>query len=223
MHEPPPAEPFPLEALGPLKDAADAIHDKTQAPAAIAAQAVLSVVALAVQGLADVETLGGKAPCSIFLLTVAVSGERKSTCDNLAMRAVRDFEEELAAARTSEVTVAKNRRAIWEANRRRILGEKADDKTKKAAREADLHALGTEPEAPLAHCDDGRSYGGRAHKEHGAAPALPGHLLRRGWSIPGRFWHERGEPSKDRGGAVQLLGWVAGHEAPRRWRWLGLP
>lgn len=148
VQEPQPAEPYPLGSLGPLKGAADAIRDKTQAPAAIAAQAALGVAALAVQGLADVETLGGKAPCSLFLLTVAGSGERKSACDNLVMLAVREFEEELAAARTSEVTAAKNRRAIWEASRRRIVSEKADDKTDRAAREADLDALGNEPEEP---------------------------------------------------------------------------
>ena len=148
VHQPEPAESYPLEALGPLKDAAAAIHDITQAPPAIAAQAVLGVAALAVQGIADVETLGGRSPSSLFLLTVAGSGERKSTCDNLAMRAVREFEEELAAARTSDLTELRNRKTLWEADRKRVLAVKADDKTKAAEREADLRALGAEPEEP---------------------------------------------------------------------------
>ena len=148
VHQPEPAEAYPLKALGPLKDAAAAIHDITQAPAAIAAQAVLGVAALAVQGFADVETLGGRAPSSLYLLTIAGSGERKSTCDNLAMRGVRCFEEELAAGRVTELTGWRNRHALWEADRKRIVAAKADDRTKASEREADLHALGAEPEEP---------------------------------------------------------------------------
>lgn len=88
----PSGEPYPLEALGPLRDAVEAVADISQAPAAIAAQSALSVASLAVQGFADVETLGGDAPCSLFCLTIAESGERKSTCDRLLMHGVREHE-----------------------------------------------------------------------------------------------------------------------------------
>lgn len=84
----PPAEPYPLEALGPLRDAADAIAAKVQAPPAIAAQAVLAATSLAVQGLADVATPAGPKPTSLFCLTVADSGERKSACNSLALSPV---------------------------------------------------------------------------------------------------------------------------------------
>ena len=69
---------YPVEALGDLRRAVEAVRAKTQAPVAIAAQSALSVASLAVQGFADVETLGGYAPLSLFCLTVAESGERKS-------------------------------------------------------------------------------------------------------------------------------------------------
>jgi len=55
----------------------------TQAPAALAAHSALAIASLAVQGHANVETLGGSRPLSLFLLTIAGSGERKSTCDAL--------------------------------------------------------------------------------------------------------------------------------------------
>ena len=61
MRELPPADPFPVDALGDvLGDAARAIHDRVQAPMAIGAQSVLAAAALAVQGHADVELpIGG--------------------------------------------------------------------------------------------------------------------------------------------------------------------
>ena len=82
----PPADPFPIDALGPLlRDAAQAIHDKLQAPPAIGGQSVLGTATLAVQGHADVRLPTGQTrPVSSFLVTIAESGERKSGCDTEA-------------------------------------------------------------------------------------------------------------------------------------------
>jgi len=46
IHEIPAGDPFPLEGMGPLKAAAAAIQDKTQAPAAIGAQSLLTAASL---------------------------------------------------------------------------------------------------------------------------------------------------------------------------------
>ena len=55
MRELPPADPFPVDALGEvLRAAAHAIHDRVQAPLAICGQSVLAAAALAGQGHADV-------------------------------------------------------------------------------------------------------------------------------------------------------------------------
>src|SRR5690606_35537988 len=93
MREIPPGEPYPVHALGPPQAAVQAEQDITQAPVGIAAQSALAVVSLAVQGFADVETLGSDAPVSLFCLTIAERGERKSSCDRLLMRGVRDHEQ----------------------------------------------------------------------------------------------------------------------------------
>ena len=85
-------EPFPMSALGPLREAAEAARDCTQCPPALAAQSTLAVASLAAQGLHDVETLSGQAVLSMFLMTVAKSGERKSSTDKLLMRPVAAFE-----------------------------------------------------------------------------------------------------------------------------------
>lgn len=150
MREIPPGEPYPVHALGPLRAAVQAVQDVTQAPVGIAAQSALSVASLAVQGFADVETLGGQAPCSLFCLTIAESGERKSSCDRLLMRGVREYERaqaETYRAAFSEYEVA---REIWTGKRKRLMAEAAgNDKLKASGAEADLRALGSEPRAPL--------------------------------------------------------------------------
>lgn len=146
VHEPIPPKPYPLSALGPLREAAEAVHDRTQAPAAIAAHAILGAAALAVQPIANVETLGGPSTTSLFLLTIAQSGERKSACDRLALEGVRAFEAALMADHSLLHVSWRNRHALWDTERKRVLAEKERDRT---AREADLHALGPEPNAPL--------------------------------------------------------------------------
>lgn len=150
LREIPPGEAFPVAALGPLRQAVEAVQDISQAPVAIAAQSALAVASLAVQGFADVETLGGDAPCSLFCLTIAESGERKSTCDRLLMRGVRDYERNRDEAYRESHAAWEAAHELWEGKRKRLIGEAAGkDKAKAVAAEADLRALGAEPRAPL--------------------------------------------------------------------------
>jgi hypothetical protein len=150
LREIPKGEPYPVEALGPLREAVEAVADITQAPVGLAAQSALSVASLAVQGLADVETLGGDAPCSLFCLTIAESGERKSTCDRLLMKGVRDFEAEQETEYREEYEAFEVAHKIWTEKRKRLITEAAGAKREKAiAAEADLRAMGPEPRPPL--------------------------------------------------------------------------
>src|SRR4029077_17258995 len=82
----PPADPYPLDALGSvLGAAAEAIHDYVQAPRAICCQSVLATAALAGQGHADVLLPTGQCrPLSLYLLAIAETGERKTSCDHEA-------------------------------------------------------------------------------------------------------------------------------------------
>ena len=88
----PEGQTYPVEALGPLRDAVEAVQGMTQAPMAIPAASALSIASLAVQGFADVETLGGSRPTSLYCLTIAKSGERKSSCDAPFMTTLRSHE-----------------------------------------------------------------------------------------------------------------------------------
>ncbi len=106
----PPAEPYLVAALGDvLSPAAEAIHDKTQAPISIVAQAVLGAAALAVQGHADVILSTGQArPCALFLVSVAASGERKTSAILEAVTPTRT----LARLRAEAVAILESTNAV---------------------------------------------------------------------------------------------------------------
>ena len=150
VREPSPGEAYPVHALGPLRAAVEAVQGMTQAPVAIPAQSALAVASLAVQAFADVETLGGTRPLSLYALTIARSGERKSACDAPLLTALRAHERDEAKAQREEMERWRNAHAVWEASHKKIVAElsTAKSKGKEAAAGADLAALGPEPEAP---------------------------------------------------------------------------
>ena len=140
---------YPVDALGPLAEAVRAVQGMTLAPMAIPAQSALAVAALAVQGFANVETLGGVSPPSLYCLTIARSGERKSSCDAPLMAALRQFELDESRALGKANTSWINKQALWKGDRDKILAEAKNPKAeKRTAAQADLDALGPEPVAP---------------------------------------------------------------------------
>jgi hypothetical protein len=148
----PECEPFPVDALGEvLGGAVKAIADVVHVPPATAAGSVLAAASLAVQGLADVELPiagGTPRPSSLFVLTVAASGERKSSSDKIALRAVADFEAAMGEAYRRDLPAALAAREAWTAARDKAKrGGKGLDW--RAARDA-VTALGPEPLLPVA-------------------------------------------------------------------------
>lgn len=146
----PPAEPFPLAALGPvLEHAARAIMDRVQCPDAIAAQSVLGAASLAVQAHADViiPATGHARPLSLFLVTVAASGERKSAADSEALEPLRRCETSLLERYNRLWPKFKNEMQAYEASQKAALSRtKADFEAGKAA----LDAIGDPPSPPPA-------------------------------------------------------------------------
>ena len=144
----PPADPFPIDALGPLlRDAVQAIHDKLQAPLAIGGQSVLGTATLAVQGHADVQLPTGQTrPVSSFLITIAESGERKSGCDTEALWPIRHREKILREQHDWDLSNYQNEKGAWECARDNATkGVKGD----RAAIKLALDKLGPMPTAPL--------------------------------------------------------------------------
>jgi hypothetical protein len=89
-----PPQPFPMDALpAVLGDYGRVIQRCTQAPDAIVGSSLLAAASLAVQPYANVVLPhGASVPASLYLVTVAESGERKSAVDRLALHAHAAFE-----------------------------------------------------------------------------------------------------------------------------------
>jgi hypothetical protein len=146
--EPSPAEPFPIDALGGvLGGAASAIVDKIQCPDAIAAASVLAAASLAVQSHADVllPAIGAARPLSLFVATVAASGERKSAADTEALRPIRQREDKLREQHERELPSYRIDKRAYD-----VAAQKAEKTARgRDAIEAALRELGPEPVAPL--------------------------------------------------------------------------
>jgi hypothetical protein len=92
IRELPPADPFPIDALGDLLGpAARAIHERVRCPIAICGQSVIAAATLAAQAHADVQLPTDHVkPISNFFVTIAETGERKTAADSEALWPVRD-------------------------------------------------------------------------------------------------------------------------------------
>ena len=112
-------EPYPLDALpNTVRAAVKEVADFVKAPVPLVASSALAALSLAIQAHVDVrraEKLEG--PAGLFLLTIADSGERKSTCDGFFTKAIRDYEAEQAEASKPVLKRYKADIEAWEAKR----------------------------------------------------------------------------------------------------------
>lgn len=113
------AEPYPVSALGPLAEACAAIAEGGQIAPDMVGQCLLATAGLLTQSRANVRTLAGVKPLSLYMLTIGYSGDGKSTADEVALARVRDWQREKAAAYSVEVKAAarKNSETIPDALR----------------------------------------------------------------------------------------------------------
>ncbi|GAA0417760.1 hypothetical protein GCM10008969_46230 [Pseudomonas veronii subsp. inensis] len=92
------AEPYPILALPPLmRDAVQAIAEHVQAPLALAAQCVIGAAVYLAQTRVNAPHINNPdgMPCSLFTLTLADSGDRKSECRRLASKTIDEAEKKV--------------------------------------------------------------------------------------------------------------------------------
>ena len=135
------SEPYPIDALpDTIRAAVEEVLEFTKAPVPLVASSALAALSLAIQAHADAkraEKLTG--PVGLFLLTIADSGERKSTCDGFFAKAIRDYEEAQAElAKPSQKDFAAAIEA-WEAKRSGIK-ERIRELSKRQKPTADLES-----------------------------------------------------------------------------------
>jgi hypothetical protein len=150
----PPAEPFPLEALG--ESGAMAAHDvqrTTQAPASICGQSILATMNLAVMGHVDIQLPHGEVkPVSEYLATIAESGARKTSADNRATTGVVEHQDDGYEDYREKYFEYKNDLEAWEKARSLITARKnGTAKDNRDRWKQELKELGEEPEPPVSN------------------------------------------------------------------------
>ncbi|MCP5164799.1 MAG: DUF3987 domain-containing protein [Pseudomonadales bacterium] len=156
---------YPLDMLGPLLGgAARAIADAIQAPPEIAAHSVLSVAAFAAQDKANIVMDGRKSPLSLFLLTVAESGDRKTACDRVASEPLTRWQRDRAEAHRRALKQYQDEADIYEVLRREALKKKCT-----ADKAAALEALKSPepPPEPMVICQEPTLEGLQRSFRHG--------------------------------------------------------
>ncbi|MGE8096631.1 YfjI family protein [Pseudomonas fluorescens] len=174
------AAPYPLQALGELLGgAAAAIIDAVQVPDALAGQAVLAAAAMAAQPHANVQRAGQLIPLSLFALTVAESGDRKSAADRLALCAHYQHQHALLDAYKAEYKEYCNYRDAHQKARAAIL-DKAKGDPETVAAELGKLLEPVEPPSPFILAEE---------------PTLEGlqKSLLRGYASQGLFSDEGGQ------------------------------
>lgn len=116
-------EPYPLDALPEaIRAAVEEVAGFVKAPLPLVASSALAVLSVACQAHVDAkraENLDG--PVSLFLLSIADSGERKSTCDGFFTKAIVEYQQEMAEAMKPEIKTYQAAISAWEAERDGIL------------------------------------------------------------------------------------------------------
>lgn len=148
------AEPYPLDALPIMVRAAVAeVAGFVKAPLPLVASSALAALSLAIQAQADVkraDKLTG--PSGLFLLTVADSGERKSTCDGFFTGAIRAYEDAQVEAAKPLMQDYRADSEAWDAKRGGVkerIRQLAKDNKPTGEVEESLRALeGLRPEPP---------------------------------------------------------------------------
>jgi putative DNA primase/helicase len=115
--------PYPVDALPPmLREAVLEVQAFVKAPAALVACSTLSALSVAAQGLVNVRRdaqLAG--PVSLYVLAVAESGERKTTCDRILGAALREWERDRTRAAAPEQAAHASATAVLQAKRDGLL------------------------------------------------------------------------------------------------------
>lgn len=114
---------YPIDALpNRIKNAVTEVQSFVKAPWPLVASSALTAISTATQAHVDIqraEKLEG--PCSIDFLTFGDSGERKTTCDSIFSKEIRNYETEQAEAAKQEIECYEADLSAWNAERDGIL------------------------------------------------------------------------------------------------------
>ncbi|QLQ96879.1 YfjI family protein [Providencia alcalifaciens] len=193
---------FPIDALpNIIKDAINEVHKNTQAPVSLIAMSALGAISLACQNQIDVVRYNNvNGPVSLFLMTLAESGERKSTVDKLFMKPIYQMEEEFNQRHKSEMVTYHQDKSIFEL-KKKSLSKSIDVEYRKGNDTSDIEAqfkelLNSEPKEPIKY----------KFCFNDATPAAIKDCLSKGWNSIGLMSDEAGVVFEGR--ALNELGFI---------------
>ncbi len=155
------AENYPVEVLPDIiREAVLEYQSFGQQPMPMVAQAALSAASAACQGLADVrrdDVLVG--PISLSMMAIAESGERKSSCDTVFLKPIREVIDSWRTAALEEERWYTEDLAVWKAQRKKFHSEAATFKAQASiksgeAKNSALSKLDLIKEQIRLHLDD---------------------------------------------------------------------
>lgn len=143
----PEGDDFPVSVLnGRFGTVVRALQNATQAPIGLCANSILADGSVVFQGLHDVMLPKNRPrPISLCIVTVASSGERKSSADRIAKEALEAREKELQAQSEDEFRRYRKDLQAYESAEKEALSKAKGFQAKKDA----LYALGPKPIKPL--------------------------------------------------------------------------
>ncbi|MBX3325886.1 MAG: DUF3987 domain-containing protein, partial [Nitrospira sp.] len=146
------AVPYPLDALpNKIRSAVEEVRDFTQAPIALVASSALASLSASAQVHIDVKRADRlEGPTGLFILSIADSGERKSTVDSFFSGPLRNYDRDEAEKAKPALRLHAARYAAWNAEREGILiAIKQAAKTGKSLEDLKSKLSGIESQQPV--------------------------------------------------------------------------
>lgn len=116
---------YPIDELPDgIREAVKEVTSSVQCPVALTASSAITAISLAAQGLADVRRdIGLEGPISIYTITIAESGERKTAVDKKFSSPILKWEEEQRQKLKETLTEYRAMLKAWEAEKEGILSK----------------------------------------------------------------------------------------------------
>lgn len=158
--------PYPVHCLPPIiKEAVREVTGYVKAPEALVAGCALTAISAAIQSRYSVSRDSVlKGPASLYLLTIAASGERKTTVDSLFMAPLREWEARQAKLEKEEQAEYQREMREWERGDHEESERPSPPRVARMLRgddtsEALARALGEFPVAAVASHEAGAIFG----------------------------------------------------------------
>jgi len=116
--------PFPLDALGTFREPVQGLHEECQAAIEICFASAFMVLNHAAQAVANVKVENRTSPLSCFFITVAESGERKTTTESVTLQVTQGYQTRLEEQYKKDLAAYKKDLSFYEAALKKIMASK---------------------------------------------------------------------------------------------------